>query len=157
VSKWPPPPEPCCYEPPEQREDHAERDASDHDGHRCGLVRRLAGDLEERKGRQREDEVPDNDGDDGSGHVAVPEVSWCLTKQANRRPAGGRSPARGTSALSDGLGRWLCMARRLERMIDLVKKSAYVDGTVSANLNQRTYPQRTKGLVLIELYQQLGT
>ena len=42
-------------------------------------------------------------------------------------------------------------------MIDLLKKSAYVDGTFGANLNQRTYPQWTKTFVLIELYQQLRT
>ena len=42
-------------------------------------------------------------------------------------------------------------------MIELLKKGAYVDRTIGANLNQRTYAQRTKGRMLIELYQQLGT
>src|SRR4029434_5207425 len=81
VREWSTPSEPCRYEPPKDREDHAEGDAPDHDGHRCRLVRWLPGDLEERECRQREDEVPDNDGNDRSGHVAVPEVNWCLTNE----------------------------------------------------------------------------
>jgi hypothetical protein len=55
VGEWATPSKPCGYESPKQREDHAEGDASDHDGHRCGLVRWLPGDLEERECRQRED------------------------------------------------------------------------------------------------------
>lgn len=53
----------------EQREAHAKRTALNHDRPRRSLVRRLTGDLEERKRGYREDEISDSNGKDGSGEV----------------------------------------------------------------------------------------
>src|SRR5262245_20666483 len=53
----------------QSREDHANGDAAEHDWHGCIFVRLLARELEERKCRQREDEVPDNNRNYGSDHV----------------------------------------------------------------------------------------